>query len=60
MKKITPLMFALRAAKERNDGAYFIIGITSGFGESRVKAIAEGAKASFIEEHILVSLAVAK
>jgi hypothetical protein len=58
--KMTPLMFALRVAKKRNDGAYLIIGLMSGFGEHRVEAIANGADPTYLEEHVLMLLAGAK
>ena len=46
----------LRDAKKRNPSAYKIIGVVSGFGEKRIKEIAEGSEASRTEETILEGL----
>jgi len=46
----------LKAAKKRNPAAYKIIGVISGYGEKRIKEIAEGEEASIPEEIILEGL----
>lgn len=46
----------LKAAKRRNSAAYKIIGVVSGFGEKRIKEIAERAEMSATERVILEGL----
>ncbi len=46
----------LKSAKDRNPDAYGIIGAVSGFGEQRIKEIAEGSETSKAEEIILEGL----
>ena len=46
----------LKAAKKRNPDAYKIIGVVSGYGEKRIKEIAEGKVASISEKIILETL----
>lgn len=46
----------LKAAKKRKPDAYNIIGAVSGFGEKRIKEIAEGKEASVAELIILEGL----
>lgn len=54
--KMKSMAEKLKAAKRRNSAAYKIIGVVSGFGEKRIKEIAEGSKASRSEEVILEGL----
>jgi len=49
----------LKAAKKRNPDAYKIIGVVSGYGEKRIKEIAEGEEASIPEKTILEGLSKA-
>ena len=56
-KEISPLAAALSLAKERNPSAFKIIGAVSGFGEERVKEIAEGAEPTTVELYTLRVLA---
>lgn len=46
----------LRAAKKRNPDAYKIIGVVSGFGEKKIKEIAEGTEMSATERVVLEGL----
>lgn len=46
----------LKDAKKRNLDAYKIIGTVSGFGEKRIKEIAEGSEASITELIVLEGL----
>lgn len=46
----------LRDAKKRNPDAYKIIGVVSGFGEKKIKEIAEGKEPSSTEKIILEGL----
>ena len=46
----------LKAAKKRNPDAYKIIGVVSGYGEKRIKEIAEGEEASISEKITLGTL----
>ena len=54
--KMQSMSERLRAAKKRNPAAYKIIGVISGYGEKRIKEIAEGKEASISEEIILEGL----
>ncbi len=47
----------LKSTKDRNPGAYGIIGAVSGFGEQRIKEIAEGSEVSILEKITLENLA---
>lgn len=47
----------LKSAKKRNPDAYKIIGVVSGFGEKKIKEIAEGTEMSITEKIILDGLA---
>lgn len=49
----------LKAAKKRNPDAYAIIGVISGYGEKRIKEIAEGKEASVSEKIILEGMSEA-
>ena len=46
----------LKAAKKRNPDAYKIISVISGYGEKRIKEIAEGKEVSISEKIILEGL----
>ena len=46
----------LRDAKKRNPDAYKIIGVVSGYGEKRIKEIAEGEETSISEKITLETL----
>ncbi|MBA7702802.1 hypothetical protein ES703_111576 [subsurface metagenome] len=46
----------LKDAKKRNPDAYKIIGVVSGFGEKKIKEIAEGKEPSSTEKIILEGL----
>ena len=46
----------LKAAKKRNPDAYKIIGVVSGFGEKKIKEIAEGTEMTSTERVILEGL----
>ena len=46
----------LKAAKKRNPDAYKIIGVVSGFGEKKIREIAEGTEMSPAERVILEGL----
>jgi len=55
--EFSPLAVSLQLAKARNSDAYKIIGAVSGFGEKRVKEIAEGAEPTTVELYTLRALA---
>ena len=56
-KTFSPLAISLQLATKRNPDAYKIIGAVSGFGEKRVKEIAEGAEPTIAEKITLETLA---
>jgi len=57
--KMQSMAERLKAAKKRNPDAYKIIGVVSGYGEKRIKEIAEGEEASIPEKTILEGLSKA-
>lgn len=57
--RMKPMAQILKEVKKRKPDAFSIIGAVSGFGEKRIKEIAEGAEMSLTEKVILEGLSVA-